>query len=133
MKCAICGIEFDSDNTFKKTCSKECEFNYKSVQQREIYKRMSKPTKDSKTYREKISSAVFKVLSDMMLNGKPKKDVSRNDIESKIISLDVELSKCDSRFRKRGVTISIINYGYHIYDRNKYDILFKYIYNVKNK
>lgn len=131
MECVVCGSKFESDNLSKKTCSRECEFKYKGIQQREIYTKMSDPKENSSIYREKISHAVFTVLSDMMLNGKPKKDISRNDIESKILSIDTELSKCNSRFRKRCVTISIINYGYHVYDRNKYDILFKYIYNVK--
>ncbi len=132
MKCINCGIDFEA-NTRKHTCSKKCEYEYKSKQQSKIYDGMSKPKKTADTSREYIAFAVFNILDGMKEGGKPKKNVSRNDIESKAISKYTDISKCESRFRKRCVTKSILNYGYIIDNRNKYDVWFKYIYNVKNK
>lgn len=90
---------------------------------------MRDATKDTvfNTAREKIAFSVHTVIESSKINGKPKKFLYRNDIETKILTIMPELSNYTEKFRRKCITKSMEYFGYEINNHHSYDIVFKYI------
>lgn len=133
-KCIICNSEFDNTPKYKsqkymrKTCSQSCSNKLKKITQDKIYSNIKNSTRDyiHKNAIEKISFAVYTTIESYKINGKCKKTLLRNDIESKSLSFMPELSNYEEKFRRKCITMAIRHHGYKIKHHYKYDVLFTY-------
>lgn len=122
--CQSCGTEFPDDNKYyrRKTCSNACDRALRSKIQYTLYNGMKSNdinnNKDIK--RTIISKYVGNVLESSKIHGKLPKRISRNDMESKLISTYNPISYYTIKFRRRCITMSMPLYGYAVDVKNPY-------------
>lgn len=124
LTCVFCGNEFPDDNKYyhRKTCSDECDCALRSKIQLSIYNRMKSNdiNKNNDIKRNVISKYVGNVLESMKISGKLPKRISRNNLESKVISYYNPISFYTIKFRRRCITMVMPRYGYVVDVKNPY-------------
>jgi hypothetical protein len=124
LTCQSCGTEFPDDNKYyrRKTCSDACDRALRSKIQYSLYNAMKSDyiNKNNDIKRNVISKYVGNVLESSKIRGKLPKRISRNDMESKVISHYNPISYYTIKFRRRCITMVMPQYGYAVDVKNPY-------------
>jgi hypothetical protein len=123
--CAVCHTPFEQTHKYhrRKTCSDACARALKSKVQHDLYNQMKS---DDKNKNENIQRAIISkyvgiALNSMKVSGKLPKRVTRNNMESKIISIYNPIGYYTIKFRRRCITMAILQYGYVVDENNPYN------------